>query len=214
MNRLVILGVGPQARVIPDLLSALSDWELVGFVDCRDERPCLVGDAAAYAVFDGSDFPETIARQTGIFRPLIALSRMGHRKEWIRKIGELGMDPATLIHPTAVLSRSAEIGRGCLICPGVIIGPGVKIGDHCIINSASTIDHDSVLEENVILAAGVHLPGFVRVGSGTFIGVGSCAVNHVTIGRDCLIGAGSVVTKDLLDGILAAGVPAKEIRKL
>lgn len=214
MKRILILGAGPQARVVPDLLTALPDGQLLGFVDWDDEKRFLLGDASTYPVFSGDAFPEEISRQVGSFEPLIASSRMDRRKELILRLREVGASPATLIHPSAVISSSAEIGKGCLIAPGVIIGPGAKIGDHCIINSACTIDHDSTLEENVILGAGVHLPGFVRIGSGTFLGVGSCSINGITVGRDCLIGAGSVITKDIPDHILAAGVPAREIRKL
>ncbi|MEW6185406.1 MAG: acetyltransferase [Thermodesulfobacteriota bacterium] len=214
MKKVLVLGAGPQARVIPDILNALNKWELVGFVDWDNERRFLMGDASGYPVFEGNQFPEEILKKIGTVEPLMAFSRMDRRKELIEKIRSTSLNPATIIHPTAVISRSAELGRGCLISPGVIIGPGVKIGDHCIINSATTIDHDSTIEENVIMGAGVHLPGFVKVLSGTFIGVGSSSVNGVTIGSDCLIGAGSVITKDIPDNVLAAGVPAKEIRKL
>jgi sugar O-acyltransferase (sialic acid O-acetyltransferase NeuD family) len=214
MKRILVLGAGPQARVIPDVLNALKDIELIGFVDWDNERRFLMGDASGYPVFEGGQFPEEIIKKSGPFEPLIAFSRMDRRKGMINKLRTLSLDGATIIHPSALISQSAEIGHGCLISPGVIIGPGVKIGDHCIINSATTIDHDSTIEENVIMGAGVHLPGFVQVLSGTFIGVGSSSVNGVTIGRDCLIGAGSVITKDVPDNVLAAGVPAKEIRKL
>jgi sugar O-acyltransferase (sialic acid O-acetyltransferase NeuD family) len=213
MKKVLVLGADPQARVIPDILGSIENQELIGFVEWGEGNRFLVGDAAGYPVFQGSQFPEEIQSRVGSFEVIIAMSPMEKRKERIQQLKNLPLNPITIIHSSAVISKSAEIGKGCLICPGVIIGPGVVIGDHTILNSAVTIDHDSVIHENVIMAAGVHLPGYVKVLSDTFIGVGSCSVNGVTIGKNCLIGAGSVITKNIPDDVLAAGVPAKEIRK-
>lgn len=213
MKKIVVLGADPQARIIPDILGALDNLELTGFVEWGEGTKFLIGDAAGFPVFPGNQFPEEIQSRMGTFEVIIAMSPMEKRKERIRQVKDLSLNPVTIIHPSAVISKSAEIGRGCLICPGVIIGPGAKIGDHTILNSAVTIDHDSLIQENVIMGAGVHLPGYVKVLSDTFIGVGSCSVNGVTIGHNCLIGAGSVVTRDIPDNVIAAGVPAREIKK-
>ncbi len=213
MKKVLVLGADPQARIIPDIAGSLDDLEIIGFVEWGEGKKYLLGDAAGFPVFSGNQFPEEIQKKVGPFEVIIALSPTEKRRERILQIQNLSLSPITIIHPTAVISQSAEIGQGCLISPGVIIGPGVKIGNHTILNSAVTIDHDSLIQENVVMGAGVHLPGYVKVLSDTFIGVGSCSVNGVTIGSNCLIGAGSVITKDIPDNVIAAGVPAKEIRR-
>lgn len=53
--------------------------------------------------------------------------------------------------------------------------------------------------------------GKIYVGERTFIGAKSIIMPGVTIGKRCVIGAGSVVTKDIPDGCVAVGVPAKVI---
>lgn len=55
--------------------------------------------------------------------------------------------------------------------------------------------------------------GRIYVGERTFIGTGCIIMPGVTIGKRCVIGAGSVVTKDIPDGCVAVGVPAKVIMK-
>jgi sugar O-acyltransferase (sialic acid O-acetyltransferase NeuD family) len=213
MKKILVLGADPQARIIPDILGSLENLELIGFVEWGEGKNFLIGDAAEYPIFHRTQFPEEIMSKRGSFEVIIAMSPMEKRKELVEQTKAIPLTPITIAHPSAIISKSAKIGKGCLISPGVIIGPGVEIGDHTILNSAVTIDHDTVIQENVIMGSGVHLPGYVKVLSDTFIGVGSCCVNGITIGRNCLIGAGSVVTKDVPDNVLAAGVPAKEIRK-
>lgn len=58
---------------------------------------------------------------------------------------------------------------------------------------------------------GVFKYGRIRVGERTFIGCNSTILPGVTIGKRCVVGAGSVVTKDIPDGCVVAGVPAKVI---
>lgn len=53
--------------------------------------------------------------------------------------------------------------------------------------------------------------GRIRVGERTFIGCNSTILPGVTIGKRCVIGAGSVVTKDVPDGTVVAGVPARVV---
>ena len=53
--------------------------------------------------------------------------------------------------------------------------------------------------------------GRIRVGERTFIGCRSIIMPNVTIGKRCVIAAGSVVTKDVPDGTVVAGIPAKPI---
>ena len=51
----------------------------------------------------------------------------------------------------------------------------------------------------------------VKIGNYTFIGGGSCIMPGVTIGKGCVVGVNSVVTKDIPDFSIAVGVPAKVI---
>jgi acetyltransferase-like isoleucine patch superfamily enzyme len=56
------------------------------------------------------------------------------------------------------------------------------------------------------------LCGCVSVGAGTLIGPGAVIVPRVRIGADVIVGAGSVVTRDLPDGVIAWGAPARVMR--
>jgi len=82
---------------------------------------------------------------------------------------------------------------------GVIIEDYVQIGSHCSLYSLSTIDNKS---------------GQVHIKYNAKLGSHSTVLPGVTIGKNSIIGAHSLVTKDIPDNVVAFGVPAKVVRKL
>lgn len=118
----------------------------------------------------------------------------------------------TAIHPSAVVSPHSSIGEGSVVMQGAIIQSGSLIGKHVIINTQASIDHDCKIADFVHIAPGSILSGNVEVGECSWIGVGVCIKNGMTIGKNCIIGAGSVVVKDIPDNVVAFGNPCKVMR--
>lgn len=133
---------------------------------------------------------------------------------------------AFLAWTIAHCDRSATIQFGTIFSQaGARIDANVYVGPRCHLGLVH-------LERDVLLAAGVHVPSgagthgiadldrpireqpgartLVRIGEGTWIG--SAAVVLADVGRQCVVGAGAVVTKPLPDYVIAAGVPARVIR--
>lgn len=115
----------------------------------------------------------------------------------------------TAIHPSAIVSPTARIGEGTVVMAGAIINADVKIGKHCIVNTGVSIDHDCVIEDFCHIAPGAHISGGTHVGEGTWIGVGTSVIQCLRIGKDCMIGAGSVVVNNIPDGVTAFGNPCR-----
>jgi acetyltransferase-like isoleucine patch superfamily enzyme len=82
---------------------------------------------------------------------------------------------------------------------GVVIENNVQIGSHCSIYSVSTIDNSV---------------GRVLLKNNCRIGSHSTVLPGVTIGKNSIVGAHSLVNKDIPDNVVAFGVPAKVVRKL
>jgi acetyltransferase-like isoleucine patch superfamily enzyme len=82
---------------------------------------------------------------------------------------------------------------------GVVIKDNVQIGSHCSIYSVSTIDNSS---------------GKVVLKNNCRIGSHSTILPGVSIGKNSIIGAHSLVNKDIPDNVVAFGVPAKVVRSL
>lgn len=95
--------------------------------------------------------------------------------------------------------------RWVIIEDYVTFAPNITL----ITKSAPGHIHPSLIKENLPLKEGK-----IRIREGTWIGTNVTILPGVIVGKCCLIGAGSVVTKDVPDYTVVAGVPAKEIRRL
>ena len=125
-----------------------------------------------------------------------------------------------------------DIGKGSMIKPPVYFDTGnVSIGDNCFINrDCKFIDYGGVfLGNNVGVSMGVifitndhpanpltldkwvDIPVPIYVEDDVWIGAGATILGPVRIGKGAIIGAGSVVTKDVPAGMVVAGNPAKII---
>lgn len=199
----VIIGASGHGKVIADII-VNSDDKVLGFLDDADDVQGkkiigfpVLGKIADYVNYRDCEFVIAIGN------PYI--------REKISK--ELPVKWYTAIHPTAVISSlDVEIGEGTVIMANAVVNPSARIGKHCIINTGAIVEHDNILEDYVHLSPNVTLAGIVKVGKSTHIGAGSCTKQVLNIASDCIIGAGSVIVKDITESGTYVGVPARKIK--
>ncbi len=125
-----------------------------------------------------------------------------------------GTEWLTVVHPMAFVDESASLGLGTVVFAGAVIQPGARIGRHCIINTGATVDHDCVIGDFCHIAPGCNLGGAVTLAEGVFMGIGSVAIQNVSVGAWSTVGAGAAVVTYLPDRVVAVGVPARVRRML
>jgi sugar O-acyltransferase (sialic acid O-acetyltransferase NeuD family) len=135
---------------------------------------------------------------------------VGHFKE---THGIQNEEYVTLIHPSAVIGQHVQIGYGTHIGPGAIIAPYAIISSFCVVNRSVSIGHHTQLDAFTCLNPGVHVAGICHLEEDVTIGMSAAILEGIHIGKKSVIGAGSVVTKDMPAGVVAYGVPAKVIRE-
>lgn len=133
----------------------------------------------------------------------------------------------------AQVRENARLGENCIIGRGAYIGTGVELGDNCKVQNYALVYEPAKLEAGVFIGPAVVLtndtypravnpdgspksahdwqPVGVKIREGAAIGARAVCVAPVTIGRWATIAAGSVVTKDVPDFALMAGVPARRL---
>lgn len=126
------------------------------------------------------------------------------------QISGLGLQPVTLIHPTAWVADDAEVGAGSQIMAGAVIQPRVRVGTACIINALSYLDHDSHLGDGSEVSAGARVMGHAQVGSNTLVGVNAIVLSKLRVGDDVRVAAGSIVADNLESGTTVAGTTGRE----
>lgn len=135
-------------------------------------------------------------------------------KAYINELFNNSIDETTMINPPIFvnLANNVKIGKNvvlmngfqCMSAGGLTIDDDVKISLNCTI---ATNNHD-FYDRPVITCMPVHIKRNV------WIGVNVTILPGVTIGENAIIGAGSVVTKDVPDNAVAVGVPAKIVKYL
>lgn len=115
------------------------------------------------------------------------------------------------------IQRGAEIGRRCKISSHTFICEGVTIEDECFVGHHVVFINDrhpaSVTPDGSLKAAADWNCIPTRVCRRAAIGSGAVILCGVTIGEGALVGAGSVVTKDVPAGAVVAGNPAHAVQK-
>ncbi len=134
-------------------------------------------------------------------------------RKLFKKVGErvwLEPDFACEFGKNITIGNDVYINFGCTIldCGQITIGNNTLLGPNV---SAYSANHSLDAEERII---GALIPKPINIGNRVWIGGGSTILGGVSIGDDSVIGAGSVVTKDIPSGVIAAGNPCRVIRKI
>jgi acetyltransferase-like isoleucine patch superfamily enzyme len=137
--------------------------------------------------------------------------------------GRLTVGSGTLLEPgvwiTAPGDARVRIGEGVFLNLGVMIAAQqlVEIGDHCMLANGcfvSDASHRYDDPEKPVTWQGFESKGPTRIGENCWLGANVVVASGVSIGQRCVIGANSVVTKDVEPFTVAAGVPARAVRKI
>ena len=131
----------------------------------------------------------------------------------------------TVVHDQVNLFE-CKIGKNCKIDAFVYVEEGVVIGDYCKIRPFVFIPTGVTIEDDVFVGPNVSFTNDkyprvkgewkllrTRIKKGASIGANSVILPGVTVGEDALVGAGSVVTKNVPSGVIVAGNPAEIISR-
>lgn len=179
-----------------------------GFID---NDPAKQGtDFHGYPVLGGSERICELAAEGARFVNLITGSTAS-RYEVARDAVLRGATLANFIHPSIDLTMT-RLGVGLYLQEHVVVQAEVEVGDNASIHIGTMVGHESRIGHSAFVAHAVSISGCCEIGDGTFIGTNATILPRTRVGKWCIVGAGSVVTKDIPDYSVAVGNPARVIR--
>ncbi len=208
--RIYLLGAAnPETiRMIRAVQCATPDAEFPGFLDNDPKKKN--SHFHGLPILGGLDRVEELAGADVGFVNLITGSTRA-RYETSRTIVTAGGQLTNFIHPSIDLDMT-RLGVGLYLQGSVILQAGVEIGDNTSIHMGALIGHESVVGSSVFIAHAASVSGCCRIGDGTFIGTNATILPRISIGKWATIGAGTVVTKDVLDFEVVVGNPGRVIK--
>jgi len=126
------------------------------------------------------------------------------------------------IEPGAIIRDKVIIGNNAVIMMGAIINIGAEIGEETMIDMNAVVGARAKIGKKVHLGAGAVIAGVLEppskepcvIEDDVLIGANAVILEGVRIGKGSVIAAGSVVTSDIPENVVAAGTPAKIIKKV
>lgn len=214
MKKLIIIGGFGNGTVVQSTVEDINDkkkeWDIIGFLNDRETAPIngcpILGKIDKKTVSTFLKDPDVY-----FFYSLISI-KLNYK--YLSKLTDLEIPEerfATIIHPTAVISKFSKIGYGVCIQPFVSVGPNTQIGNHVQIFAQSLIGHGSKLEKYSYVANNACIGADVHLKEGAYLGTNATTLEFITLGKWSVTGIGAVVLKDVEDYAKVVGSPARVI---
>lgn len=211
MKHLLIIGARGWGREVYQAISKteeVKNGELVikGFLDSKSDA------------FDGlrGNFPPIICSpEDYLIQPddlfFVAMGDPHWRKHYAELIESKGGRFYTYISPDAYVLDTAVIGEGSFIPQWTSVSDNVILGKHVVLHAFAVIGHDSIVRDFGTLLSDAFVGGCCEIGECSQMSPKSMIIPHKKIGDNVVVGAGSVVMRNVKDDISVFGNPAKKI---
>ena len=134
MSTLLIIGAGGHGKVVADAALATGYWNEIAFLDDAWPDKRTNGPWAIHGKIDQlSGWKELCAHA------VVAIGNNHLRMELQSKLVAVGFEVATIVHPSAQVSRFAKLGTGSVVFANAVVNVDAEVGDAAIINTAATM---------------------------------------------------------------------------
>jgi len=198
-TKIFIYGSGGHGRVVADIIKAQKDkFKLMGFIDDNPKAKDITF----------KEFLEFYQNHS----VALGIGDNTQREKIYQKLKKHKINIATLIHPSAIISKSAKIAKGVVIMPNAVVNSKAKIAKGAIINTSAVIEHDCIVKAFAHISPLGALAGAVKISKKAHIGIGTSIIADIHIGANSIVGAGSVVIRDIPKNSTAVGVPTRIVK--
>lgn len=208
---LVLVGAGGFGREVLDVVDAINGvqprWDVLGVVDDSpdDESRKMLAQRDVRYLGSVEDFTATgiqCSYAVGIGSPAV-------RREIASHMDGAGLAPTALVHPSVTTGFGVTVGPGSVLCAGVRVTTNVRIGCHVHINLNATVGHDTTIGDFVSINPLASISGECVIEDEVLVGVAGVVLNKVAVRRGATVGGSACVVRDVSEGAVVKGVPAR-----
>lgn len=199
MEKILVLGMGGHAKSMVDAIERENKYEIAGYVvndpnvELLDKRYPILGN--------DDDLPQLFLQ--GIKDVAVGIGFLGNnslRTDLYKRLKEIGYNLPVVCDPSAIVASGVSIGEGSFIGKSAILNMDSRVGKMCIINTGAIVEHDCQVGDFSHVSVGTVLCGEVTVGMDVFIGANATVIQGRKVADGCIVGAGEVIRKNVLNG--------------
>ena len=198
MEKLIIVGIGPNARLALSFVNYHKLYDVVGFAVNKAfySTPLFEG----YPVYILEDIEQTVGSKYNykLFISLLWNHLNADRRKLYDYCKNMGFQLANLISPLAIV-RSEIKGDNCWIQDQVVIQNDTEIGSNVAIMAGALIGADCVVGSHCFFGAHSLLAGGCTLGDQSFVGLKATVFDDTKIGKKCIVGACTAVKRNMPD---------------
>ena len=144
---------------------------------------------------------------------IIGVGEPAVREAMYNKVKRNKIPLITLIHPGVYIDETVRLGEGVVICEGVTITSNIVIGENSYIHPHAAIGHDVTIGRHSVIGTNSQVGGSNRIGDRAYMGFLSGTKEGLTVGNDVICSAGAIIFRDMPDGVIAVGNPARIMKR-
>jgi sugar O-acyltransferase (sialic acid O-acetyltransferase NeuD family) len=210
MKKLILIGAGDWGLEIWSWLENAIGYgikfELKGFLD-QNPKALDKFDFCNFKILGNPD--EYIPQIDDVF--VCTIANPSNKELVINNILQKGGTFINLIHNSVIFFKNISLGSGIVISPNCVISNNCILGNHVSINLSCTLGHDVQIGDFCQINSQCDLTGYVKLGNKVFLGSRVTLIPNVNIQDNVLIGAGSVVFRNIKTSGTYVGNPVKKL---
>lgn len=205
------LGVGHSTPVLIEIAEACG-YHIAGLYHYNEERTGEIDHG--YKIL--GSFKDLLCGDLEGKSFLLTMGENEIRENIYNELVKKGASIPTIIHPNSIISKYSTISdSGVIIGPFVEIQADVQIGCDTIVRTGVVICHNTSIGKHCFIGPKGMVGAYTEVSDNVYFGQGALSISGKvpTIGKGSLIGARSLVSKEVPDNVIVVGAPAKILKQ-
>lgn len=211
-SSVVVVGAGGHGREVLDVLDACNvecpgTFEVLGVVDDAPSEVNLARLESRRCAYLGTldEWVPTARRDVGY---LVGVGTASARRSVDARMTAAGLEPASAVHPAAVLGHDVRLAPGSVVFAGAVLATNIALGRHTHLHRCATVGHDCTIGDYVTVNPSASISGDCHIEDDVMIGVGAAVLQTLTVHRGATVGGCACVVRDVPASTVVKGVPA------